>query len=138
MLASISIEIVQGSLGPAKPRQMPRAAGAVIVFEGIVRGLEDGRVIKGLNYEVYEPMASNVLLRLAQASVQAHRLADIHVQHSRGFVAVGECSFRLGAASAHRQAALAAMAEFIDCLKRDVPIWKSPVFMLPPAELERI
>jgi molybdopterin synthase catalytic subunit len=39
----------------------------------------------------------------------------------------GQCSFRLQVASAHRAEALAAMTEFIDRLKRDVPIWKSPV-----------
>ena len=38
---------------------------------------------------------------------------------------VGERSFRLQIAAPHRQEALAAMAEFIESMKRDVPIWKN-------------
>jgi len=43
-------------------------------------------------------------------------------------VAVGEVSFVLIVESAHRAEALAAMADFIDRLKQDVPIWKRAVW----------
>jgi molybdopterin synthase catalytic subunit len=50
------------------------------------------------------------------------------VEHSRGRVAAGECSFRLRVAASHRPEALRAVEEFIDRMKRDVPIWKTPVY----------
>ena len=42
---------------------------------------------------------------------------------------VGQTSFRLQVSAPHRQPALAAMAHFIDAMKRDVPIWKRPVHL---------
>lgn len=99
--------------------------GAVVVFEGVVRGEEDGQRIHALNYTAYEPMATMELTKLAEDVCERHGLARMTVEHSRGRVPVGEVSFRLSIWSPHREEALAAMAEFIDRMKEDVPIWKS-------------
>ena len=103
-------------------------AGAVLCFEGIVRPTEGGQPVVALDYEAYEPMADAQLRRLANEIVERHRLLGLWVEHSRGRVAAGECSFRLRVASRHRPEALRAVGEFIDRMKRDVPIWKTPVF----------
>jgi len=105
------------------------AIGATVVFEGIVRTDEAGRAIRALSYEAYEPMATNSLTELARDILSKHALIAITVEHSRGEVAAGERSFRLTIDSAHRKEALAAMDEFIDRMKRDVPIWKSPIYI---------
>ena len=122
---SIGISILEGPLEPHKPAPVPDGAGAVLVFEGIVRRREGDREIEALDYQAYEPMAQDQLRRLAEDLVQRHGLIAIDVWHSRGRVAVGGCSFRLIIHAPHRKEALAAMDEFIDRLKRDVPIWKS-------------
>lgn len=126
---SVSIEIVDGAVPRRADDQTACGAGvgAVLVFEGIVRGTEGGAGIDALRYELYEPMTQRQLDRLASAMVMRHRLESLSVVHSRGRVAVGEPSMRVIIRSAHRAEALAAMAEFVDALKRDVPIWKSPV-----------
>ena len=116
----------------AGPLPAPRpfscaGAGAVVVFEGRVRPRENGRAIRGLCYEAYEPMARDMLLAIGQELLQAFGLVGLCVEHSQGLVLVGECSFRLQVAGRHRQESLAAMGEFIDRLKRDVPIWKTAV-----------
>ena len=103
--------------------------GATLVFEGIVRANEQGRAIRALSYEAYEPMATNSLTDLARDILCKHALIAITVEHSRGEVLAGERSFRLAIDSAHRKEALAAMDEFIDRMKRDVPIWKSPIYI---------
>ena len=103
--------------------------GATLVFEGIVRANEQGRAIRALSYEAYEPMATNALTDLARDILHKHALIAITVEHSRGEVLAGERSFRLAIDSAHRKEALAAMDEFIDRMKRDVPIWKSPIYI---------
>ena len=108
---------------------LTQAIGATVVFEGIVRTDEAGRAIRALSYEAYEPMATNSLTELARDILSKHALIAITVEHSRGEVAVGERSFRLTIDSAHRKEALAAMDEFIDRMKRDVPIWKSPIYI---------
>ncbi len=110
------------------PTSFPsEGAGAVVCFEGRVRPTESGRTICGLSYEAYEPMARNTLISIGEELVQAFGLVAICVEHSKGPVRVGECCFRLQVAGRHRQESLAAMSEFIDRLKRDVPIWKAAV-----------
>jgi molybdopterin synthase catalytic subunit len=103
-------------------------AGALLCFEGVVRPTEDGRALIALDYEAYEPMAQQQLDALGRHIVERHGLLALQVEHSRGRVPVGLVAFRLRVASAHRQEGLAAMEEFIDRMKRDVPIWKTPVF----------
>ena len=107
------------------------AAGALVTFEGVVRALEKGRPIVALNYEVYEPMATRMLQHLAEEVQRSCDLIALSVAHSRGRVPVGRCAFRLQVASAHRAEALRALAEFIDAVKRDVPIWKTAVYKDP-------
>lgn len=123
----IEVRIVEGPL-PRRAERVPGAGvGAVMAFEGVVRGEESGRAIAGLEYETYEGMAEPELERLALEIATARGLMAIFVWHSRGFVATGECSFRIEVESAHRQEGLRAIGEFIDRMKRDVPIWKRAV-----------
>jgi molybdopterin synthase catalytic subunit len=124
----IQIHIVDGALPIRSDAPAIDGAGAVVCFAGIVREIEDGRVLEGIDYEAYLPMAELELRRLAEQVAAEHGLLAIHVHHSRGMVKVGECSFRLLVASAHRKASLAAMDQFIDRMKQDVPIWKQAVF----------
>lgn len=124
---NITITITDGPLAPPAAFTVP-GAGAVVQFEGIVRDREDDQPLAALDYEAYQPMAGLELRRLAEEMCTKHDLLGLRVEHSRGRVPVHACSFRLHIASAHRKAALLAMDEFIDRMKRDVPIWKRPVW----------
>jgi molybdopterin synthase catalytic subunit len=121
------IDVIDGPLPAASAAPHVENAGALICFEGIVRPLEDGRRIAALDYEAYEPMAGAQLRRLAERMLHRHGLLAVRVEHSRGRVPAGACSFRLRIASRHRPEALRAVEEFIDTMKRDVPIWKTSV-----------
>ena len=116
-----------GPLGSATDWR-PEGAGAVVVFEGVVRPKEDGRILVGLDYEQYEPMTLASLTTLGQEIVDQHGLAALRVEHSVGHVPNHAVSFRLYVASPHRKAALAAMDEYIDRMKKEVPLWKVPVW----------
>jgi molybdopterin synthase catalytic subunit len=126
------VTIVNGALPPAaESRQIPQA-GALLCFEGYVRPLEGDKPIDGLHYQVYEPMASQELEKLGGEAMSRFELLSLLVQHSRGDVRVGECSFRLQIASKHRKEGLAAMDWFIDRMKQDIPIWKQPISPATP------
>ena len=84
----------------------------------------NARAIEGLQYEAYRPMAERQIESIAKSLMSSHGILAMRIVHSVGWVAVGQCSFRLDVAAPHRQEALAAMAEFINRLKQDVPIWK--------------
>lgn len=127
---SVRVAIVDGAVAaPVGGRgREPRGAGAVLVFEGLVRGIEDGRAVAALEYEVYEPMATAQLEIIGREVGEEFGLLGLEVWHSRGRVGVGECSLRVVVRSAHRRAGLEAMARYIDRLKQDVPIWKRVVW----------
>ncbi len=132
---SVEIHIVGGAIGSREGAdrrsclsELEAQAGAVIVFDGIVRGMEEGRELAALEYEHYEPMASRQLHSLAEDVTLRHGLIGLRCEHSRGRVGVGECSMRVTIWSAHRNEGLAGMGEFIDRLKKDVPIWKRVVW----------
>ena len=125
--ATIDIRLILGPLSPAETWHVG-AAGAVVTFDGVVRPSESDGVIEALDYEVYEPMTGREMQRLARDVRDAFGLIGIRVDHSVGRVAVGQISFRLRIAAAHRRAAIDATDSFIARMKRDVPIWKNPVW----------
>lgn len=107
------------------PQNLPsREIGAAVEFHGLVREMEKGEALSGLFYEAYEPMARLVLQRHFEELSRIHPCAAVHFIHRTGRVPVGEASLYLRVLSAHRGEALAFLAEAIDRLKRDVPIWK--------------
>jgi len=125
---SVDVVITDGPLRGHASETVPPGAGAVCVFKGIVRAAEGEGVVEALDYQAYEPMAQRVIERIGRELIERFGLLTLKVEHSRGRVPVGACSFQLEITSRHRAECLAAMSEFIDRLKRDVPIWKTPVW----------
>lgn len=125
---STAVHILEGPLGESVPWEHHNGAGALFVFEGIARPTEEGEPIAALDYEAYQPMAERQLQRLGEDIVARHGLLGLCVEHSVGRVYASECSFRLRIASRHRKEGIAAMDEFIDRMKQDVPLFKTPVY----------
>lgn len=104
------------------------AAGAILDFRGVVRGLENNRPIEGIDYEAHETMAQSQLKGIAQEAGEKFGLGTVLIRHRIGFVAAGEASLVIRLASSHRGESLRAMTWLIDELKKKVPIWKHPRF----------
>src|SRR5487761_472859 len=100
------------------------ADGALAGFAGVVREQSGGRRVLRLDYEAYLPMAERELLRIAGELAARHRLGGLALVHRVGSLAVGEVSLAVLAAAAHRREALAACAEAVEAVKRDLPVWK--------------
>lgn len=100
------------------------SCGAVSLFVGTVRDVNDGRAVRGIDYSAYEVMAGLELRRIADEA--AARFAGIRlvVVHRLGALALGEASVAIAVAHAHRASALDATRYVIEELKRRVPIWK--------------
>jgi molybdopterin synthase catalytic subunit len=107
------------------------ATGALVSFAGLTRtpGLR-GRAVERLEFEVYEPMARRVLLRLCrEAQARAGgALARVLVAHRVGAVPVGEASLLVCVSSPHRAEALAAVPWLVDMIKAHAPVWKKEVY----------
>ena len=104
--------------------------GAVIDFWGIVRAIEDGREIDGIDYDAHREMAEHQLKRIAEQAAERFGLKLVIVHHRIGFIAVGEASLFLRVASSHRSEGFRASQWIVDELKKKVPIWKRARFKL--------
>ena len=100
------------------------SSGAVVEFAGMVRGEEDGVAIASLNYEAYEGMAQSEMERIAAELSTAYPCRSFEVTHRIGRVPIAEASILVRIEAKHRAEAFGMLAEFMDRLKRDVPIWK--------------
>ena len=120
------VEIILTSEPIAVPPLAPssREIGACVEFSGLVRELEDGALLAGLHYEAYEPMARAHLARHFADLAASHPCAAVLFIHRLGWVPVGEPSLFIRVLAAHRGEALRFLAESIERLKLDVPIWK--------------
>jgi molybdopterin synthase catalytic subunit len=110
------------------PKNHKSDAGAMIEFWGVVRRLEAGREIEGIEYEAHHEMAGHQLKRIAEHASEKFGLKQVIVHHRIGFIAVGEPSLFLRVASPHRRAGFRASQWIVDELKKRVPIWKRPLF----------
>jgi molybdopterin synthase catalytic subunit len=103
-------------------------AGAIVVFWGAVRSLEDGREISGIEYEAHREMAQHQLRIVAETAAEKFQARRVFARHRIGFVAVGEPSIVVSVDAGHRGPAFEACQWIMDELKKVVPIWKRPVF----------
>jgi molybdopterin synthase catalytic subunit len=112
----------------APPQRQSADAGAIVDFWGVVRRLEAGREIKGIQYEAHWEMAEHQLKRIAEQAAGEFGLELVLVYHRIGFIAVGEPSLFLRVFSSHRQEGFRASQWIVNELKKKVPIWKRPRF----------
>jgi len=111
-----------GGLAPAAP-----GCGAVVEFAGVVRGEENGTAIGALDYEAYEAMARGEMEKILRDVAGEFPCESVAVWHRIGRVAVGEASIVVRVEAKHRAEAFGMLAEFMNRLKADVPIWKKVV-----------
>ncbi len=62
----------------SRPNIWNGRAGASVDFWGVVRGLEDGREISGIEYEAHETMAQHQMEMIARAAQTEFELEEIH------------------------------------------------------------
>lgn len=96
-------------------------AGGVATFVGLVRA-DDG--VATLELEHYPGATEGALEALAAEAVQRWNLISARITHRVGVMVPGDVVVFVGAAAAHRAAALDACAFLIDRLKTDAPFWK--------------
>ena len=99
-------------------------AGAVCVFLGVVRDVNEGRAVERLEYQAYASMARAELERIAvevEAGAPGVRVAALH---RTGSLVVGEVAVVCAASAPHRAEAFEATRRLIEGIKARVPIWK--------------
>ena len=109
-------------------RENDPAAGAIVDFWGVVRSLEAGREITGIEYEAHPLMTEHQMRAIAGTAFGKFGLTRVVIRHRIGFVPAAQASVVVRVESVRRLAAFNANQWIMDELKRTVPIWKQPVF----------
>jgi molybdopterin synthase catalytic subunit len=103
----------------ARPRH-----GAILLFLGVVREVNEGRPVTGIEYSAYEAMAASELAAIAAEALARFDATDVAIEHRLGELALEEASVGIAVAHPHRGVAYDASRWVIEELKRRVPIWK--------------
>ena len=102
--------------------------GAECQFLGTVRGEENGRIITGIEYSAYRPMADHELEQLCDRGQREHGPHRVEIQHRLGFVAACEPSIVIRVKTKHSAESFDLCRWYLREIKAHVPIWKKPVF----------
>jgi len=105
-----------------------RECGAIVVFNGVVRGVgHDGSPVKKLVYEAYEEVALRRLEEIRREVLERTGAKELLIVHVVDELRQGEDTVFIVAASAHRAEAFKAAMEALELVKSRAPIWKKEV-----------
>ncbi len=104
------------------------AAGALVTFEGWVRDHNEGRLIRQLEYQAYEALASKEGTRVLEEVETRFEIIAARCVHRVGRLNIGDMAIWIGVIAVHRAEAFRACEYIIDQIKLRVPIWKKEFY----------
>lgn len=122
----IGIRLVHEAIDPGALIKAVAAAdkGAITLFLGTVREINEGRAVAGLRYSAYSEMAETELVRIADEMRDQFGVTSAVIEHRLGPLEIGDIAIGIAVAHEHRAPAIASVAYAMDEIKRRVPIWK--------------
>jgi molybdopterin synthase catalytic subunit len=105
------------------------ACGGYAAFEGWVRNSHEGRTVRALEYEAFEPLAVREGERILSEALERFAVAHARCVHRRGELAIGELAVWVGVSAPHRHEAFLACRYIIDEVKQRLPIWKKEHYL---------
>lgn len=105
-------------------RRDRKGVGALAVFVGTVRDLNEGDAVCSMFLEHYPGMTERSLGDIAVKAFERWSLEAVTIAHRVGWLHPGDPIVLVVVASAHRHDAFEACAFVMDHLKTDAPFWK--------------
>ena len=104
------------------------SCGAVSVFLGCVRNVNEGRAVMGIEYSAYRSMAEREMNAIAREAGEQFGVSRLVLEHRLGELGLGDVSVAVIIAHPHRGPSLDATRYVIEQLKQRVPIWKLELY----------
>ena len=98
--------------------------GAVAVFVGTVRQLDEGQALDCLELEHYPGMTERAIEGMIEQARQRFEIFGARVVHRVGRLGLGEQIVLVAVTAAHRGQAFQACEFLMDYLKTQAPFWK--------------
>ena len=98
-------------------------AGAVVTFAGVVRNHDHGKAVVSLDY-IGHPSADAILREVVAEFSEREGVHGLVAQHRVGSLGIGGLALFVAVAASHRSQAFGCASDFVDEVKRRLPIWK--------------
>ena len=121
------VDITQAPLNPTATLEFvsdPRFGG-IATFIGRVRQHNHGRVVTGITYDLFDPLALRIFQEIGErARVEAGGPLKLYIAHAKGRLRIGDFAVIIAAGTPHRDEAFRACRLAIEAVKHEAPIWK--------------
>jgi molybdopterin synthase catalytic subunit len=99
--------------------------GGIASFIGRVREHNLGRVVTGISYDLFEPLALRTFRRIGErVRAEVGAPLKLYIAHAKGDLRVGDLAVLVAAGTPHRDEAFRACRQAIEAVKHEAPIWK--------------
>mgnify|MGYP000542448782 FL=1 len=102
--------------------------GAVSIFVGYVKNINNQQKVTSINLEVYRDMAHKSLEEICLKSQRKWDVIDTLIVHRYGELKVNEKIVLVATFSLHRKESFEACNFIMDYLKKDAPFWKNEFY----------
>ena len=102
--------------------------GAVSIFVGYVRSLNNQQKVTSINLEVYKDMAYKSLEEICSKAQEKWNIIDMLIIHRFGKLCVEEKIVLVATFSMHRKESSDACNFIMNYLKKDAPFWKKEFY----------
>lgn len=99
--------------------------GGIASFIGRVREHNLGRIVTGITYDLFEPLALNTFRAIGEkACEEVGEPLKLYIAHAKGDLGIGDPAVIVAAGTPHRDEAFRACRLAIEAVKHEAPIWK--------------
>lgn len=99
--------------------------GGIASFIGRVREHNLGRVVTGITYDLFEPLALHTFRAIGErAREEVGEPLKLYIAHAKGDLGIGDPAVIVAAGTPHRDEAFRACRLAIEAVKHEAPIWK--------------
>lgn len=106
------------------------AFGGIALFVGRVRDFNQGQVVTGISYDLFDALALNGFERIMAEAMQSFGpKLRLYVAHAKGRLGIGDIAVVVAAGTPHRDEAFRACRQVIEAVKHTSPIWKQEHYL---------
>ncbi|WP_426663587.1 molybdenum cofactor biosynthesis protein MoaE [Rhodanobacter aciditrophus] len=104
--------------------------GGIATFIGRVRDHNVGRIVTGISYDLFEPLALRMFRTIGErARAEVGTPLKLWIAHAKGDLAIGDLAVVVAAGTPHRDEAFRACRFAIEAVKHEAPIWKQEHYL---------
>lgn len=122
--------VVQGAIDLNKEvddiirKTAPLGGGGVVIFVGYVKGKVGNAEVERLDYEAYQPYASEKIKTIEEWARNQEGVLDARIYHNVGSLKPGDTTIYVFVSAINRDVAFRVAREALERVKHEVPIFK--------------